>query len=75
MGGRGMAEGGDDGWAAMAVGGSDGWVVKTDAVALRSLSFPRKRESRGLLRQERWHWTGGLGFLVPGRGRGRAPGE
>ena len=27
------------------------------------------------MRQEGWHWTGGLGFLVPGRGRGRAPGH
>ena len=66
---------GNDRWAAMAVGGDDRWAIKTDAVALRSLSFPRKRESRDLCDREGWHWTGGLGFLVPDEGRGRAPGE
>ena len=32
----------------MSVGEDGGWVGMTDAVALRSLSFPRKRESRDL---------------------------
>ena len=55
-----MVEGGDDGRAGMTggwewrMGRNGGWRgsaeggILTDAVALRSPSFPRKRESRGL---------------------------
>ena len=39
---------GNDRWGGMVEGGNGGWVRMTDAVALRSLSFPRKRESRDL---------------------------
>ena len=39
---------GNDRWAGMAVGGDGGRAEMTDAVALRKVSFPRKRESRDL---------------------------
>ena len=72
---------GNDRWAGM-TGGPEwrtAWLCgrwhSSDAVALRSLSFPRKRESRDLCDGKGGHWPGGPGFLVPDRGRGRAPGE
>ncbi len=44
----GMVEGGNDRWAGMSVGGNDGWAGMVVGGDGRSLSFPRKRESRDL---------------------------
>ena len=76
----GMVEGGNDRWAGTSVGGNDRWagmVVGGDDGCRGSAKpvIPAKAGIQRPLRQEGWHWTGGLGFSVPEGGRGRAPGE